>query len=89
MLWRAYASWNGATDVSAWVLQGTNNPNVGKWRVLEKKAKSGFETDFLLEANHPGYIRAVALDSRGNTLATSQPSSATKVLVVRLPLSHH
>lgn len=85
MLWRAYASWNGATDVSSWVLQGTDNPNSGKWKVIEKKTKSGFETDFVLEAEHPDYIRVVALDSRGNTLGSSQPANATKATVVCIP----
>ncbi|OAQ57556.1 arylsulfotransferase protein [Pochonia chlamydosporia 170] len=81
MVWRAYASWNGATDVSAWVLQGTDSPNAGKWKVIEKKSRSGFETDFLLEADHPAYIRVVAVDSKGNTLGSSQPANATKVTI--------
>ncbi|EFY91694.1 hypothetical protein MAC_02284 [Metarhizium acridum CQMa 102] len=84
MVWRAYVSWNGATDVSAWVLQGTDNPNAGKWRVIEKKTKSGFETNFLLEAAHPDYVRAVALDARGNILGSSEPANATRVKIVCL-----
>lgn len=82
MGWRAYASWNGATKVSDWILQGTDNLAAGKWRVLDKQAKNGFETDFIMKSKHPDYIRALALDSMGNTLGSSQPTSATKVTIV-------
>ncbi|QUC15840.1 uncharacterized protein UV8b_00081 [Ustilaginoidea virens] len=73
-VWRAYASWHGSTEVSDWVLQGSSDPAVGKWKTLASKAKDGFEADFLLEADHSKYIRVVAMDSRGNALSTSEPA---------------
>ncbi|KAK2608483.1 hypothetical protein QQS21_002945 [Conoideocrella luteorostrata] len=89
LMWRAYASWNGATEVSDWVLQGMDDGTAGKWIVLEKKAKSSFETDFILRSDLPEYIRVMALDARGNTLSTSPPRDATKVDIVRFMVPIH
>lgn len=77
-LWRAYASWNGATEVAAWVLQGANGRERGIWKVVEQKDKKGFETDFVLRVDHPSHVRVVALDSRGNALSTAYLSMLPK-----------
>ncbi|KAM4067117.1 arylsulfotransferase (ASST) domain-containing protein [Hirsutella rhossiliensis] len=74
MIWRAYVSWNGATEVTEWVLQGTDSDLSGsEWRVVGTKLRDGFETDFLLGADHPRHLRAVGLDHKGNALGTSMP----------------
>ncbi|KND87540.1 hypothetical protein TOPH_07789 [Tolypocladium ophioglossoides CBS 100239] len=81
LVWRAYASWNGATEVTQWELQGTDNEEPGEasaWRVVERRLRDGFETDFVLEADHPIYLRVVGLDYKGNALGTSLPADAAK-----------
>ncbi|OAQ91350.1 arylsulfotransferase protein [Purpureocillium lilacinum] len=84
-VWRVYASWNGATEVADWVLQGEaddeNGGDASDWQVIETTAKDGFETDFVLDADHPQYLRAVALDSKGNALGTSKVLDAGNVTV--------
>lgn len=85
LLWRAYASWNGATEVTQWVLQGTDDeaPREGSaWSVVERRLRDGFETDFVLEAGHPRYLRVVGLDYKGNALGTSLPVDAAEADVV-------
>lgn len=80
--WRAYVSWNGATEVAEWVLQGTDEkPGSGAWRVVEARLKDRFETGFGLDADHPAYLRVVGLDCKGNALGTSTPVNASQVKV--------
>ncbi|POR37738.1 Uncharacterized protein TPAR_02080 [Tolypocladium paradoxum] len=79
-VWRAYASWNGATEVTRWVLQGADDeePGARGWSVVETRPRDGFETDFVLEAGHPRYLRVVGLDCKGNALGTSLPADAAE-----------
>lgn len=72
-----YVSWNGATEVRAWLLQVSGEGGEGggsggmSWRGLQRKRKVSFETD--LELPQPllpmeRYIRLLALDAQGEVL---------------------
>ncbi len=62
-----YASWNGATEVSAWrVLTG---PSPKSLRVAGSFARSGFETT--MTVTRRSYAQVQALDASGRVLATS------------------
>ncbi len=63
-----YASWNGATDVSAWRVLGGTGPTA--LTSLSNVARSGFETAFTLSDPRP-YYAVQALDDSGRVLATS------------------
>jgi hypothetical protein len=65
-----YASWNGATDVSAWqVLAGSSKNPVLMSRV-GKFSKTFFETTMTVASKQP-YFAVQALNSAGQVLATS------------------
>jgi hypothetical protein len=68
--WRVYASWNGATEIHKWVLQGTMNPNVttNPWRDLETVQKVNYETSFDMQKWYPRYLRVVAKDAKSEVL---------------------
>jgi hypothetical protein len=66
-----YASWNGATTVSAWrVLSG---PSATRLRSARSVPKHGFETSTEIAAAK--FVAVQALDGRGRVLATSTPVS--------------
>jgi hypothetical protein len=67
-----YASWNGATGVSAWrVLAGTSPQSL---RALVQQPRTGFETALALPAALPGpYVSVQALDASGTVLASAAP----------------
>ncbi len=65
-----YASWNGATDVSAWrVLAGSGPQSL---RPLSVTPKNGFETAIHVASAAP-YFAVQALDVHGQTLSKSLP----------------
>ncbi|GAW23230.1 hypothetical protein ANO14919_127820 [Xylariales sp. No.14919] len=78
---QVFVSWNGATEVERWVLQGA------EWADLQSKREGGeetkfvdldivdkvsFETAFNLVDDMPQYIRVVAVDKHGQVLTRSQ-----------------
>jgi hypothetical protein len=70
-----YASWNGATQVSAWrVLAGAT---AGSLSPVAQVARAGFETSIALApgASH-GYVDVQALDASGRVLATAPTAKA-------------
>jgi hypothetical protein len=64
-----FASWNGATNVAAWVVLGGDEP--GSLRPLAHAARDGFETEIRVPRGL-SYYAVLALDGRGQTLATSR-----------------
>ena len=89
--WAAFVSWNGATEIRSWVLQGSqsvmgiNNNTVEHWEDLETVLKTGFETSVKLKYWYPPYLRFVAKDSRSKVLGISAPLNGTEVGTVSLP----
>ncbi len=67
----AYASWNGATEVSAWrLLAGPSPTALG---AVATVPRSGFETAVALPPGPGPYVAVEALDGSGATLGVSQP----------------
>jgi hypothetical protein len=70
-----YASWDGATYVSAWrVLAGSSKTDLTT--VVNRAAKSGFETAIGLSGSHSWY-EVQALSSSGKVLGTSKAFSGS------------
>ncbi len=65
---KAYASWNGATDVASWRVLGGSSAH--SLRAVGTARKSGFETAIML--SHPQkYVAAQALNRAGHVLNAS------------------
>jgi len=64
----AYVSWNGATEVASWRLE-TGDTATALTRSHQGR-RAGFETSFTLPTAK--YIRALALDSSGTVIGTSE-----------------
>jgi hypothetical protein len=62
-----WTSWNGATDVSTWLVDGGSSPT--RLRPVARKAKHHFETEITLPRE--SYVRVLALNSAGYLLASS------------------
>lgn len=78
---RVYVSWNGATEVRRWVLQGaewtdlrdsSNADAGGGFADLEDMIKEAFETAFDIQSHMPRYLRVAAVDKDGKVLAHSR-----------------
>lgn len=71
---QVFVSWNGATQVVAWVLQSSpqaNSSDESSWIEIARKQKLGFETSFDLSKDTAAaqrYLRILALDSNGQVL---------------------
>ena len=90
-VWRAFASWNGATEVRRWVLQGAEGPDDAgnEWSVLGGVVKVGFEAGFALRAGHPAFLRVQALGEGMNALGVSKVVNASRIRIVSLIPSPH
>ncbi|KAH8700903.1 ASST-domain-containing protein [Talaromyces proteolyticus] len=79
---KIYVSWNGATEVADWVLEGAKTKmSTAEYHVIVSQPKDGFETVILVPEN-PSYrfIRARGLDRSGYFLGH------TKVMAENGPL---
>ncbi|KEF56327.1 uncharacterized protein A1O9_07908 [Exophiala aquamarina CBS 119918] len=63
--YRGYVSWNGATDVTAWmVYAGATNASL---KALGRAMKSGFETEFVIP-NDAAFVQVGAIENNGNNV---------------------
>ncbi|TVY80467.1 hypothetical protein LSUE1_G004431 [Lachnellula suecica] len=85
--WNFYASWNGATEVDAWILQGASDPEAGEdqWEDLEAITKTEFETQFAILELYPKYLRVLAVDKEDIVLGVSSPLDAAEEKIWSLP----
>lgn len=93
---KVYTSWNGATEVKYWQLQGADEPaENGEYHDLETIEKGGFESSFDIPRDHDyRFLRVAALDADKNVLSHSDPaeeaassgSSAGKVFGIFLAI---
>ncbi|OKL62618.1 hypothetical protein UA08_01241 [Talaromyces atroroseus] len=72
-----YVSWNGATEVKTWILEGSNaakpEHDTGPFVFLSAMPKTGFETTVSIpEGNIYKQLRVVGLDKLGNQLGASR-----------------
>ncbi|KAK5121600.1 hypothetical protein LTR85_004772 [Meristemomyces frigidus] len=67
-----YVSWNGATEVKAWMFEDSYTSK-HDWRRYDLTARAGFEDTLELREAQPirRYVRAVALDHAGKHLRVS------------------
>jgi hypothetical protein len=63
-----YVSWNGATEVSHWLVHAGSHPKA--LAPFGVAARRGFETIIRLLLAH-GYVQVTALDASGRKLASS------------------
>ena len=69
-----YASWNGATEVEFWELQGEKEGSEEEsFESIKVAEKWGFEEAFLLPESGYGRFRIAALDGNRNVLGCSDP----------------
>ena len=78
--WNIFVSWNGATEVTEWILQGSENPNVNDedWNDLASLERLAFETRFDLGGSYQRYMRVLGLDSSGRVLGVSEVLDITQ-----------
>ncbi|KAG4411521.1 hypothetical protein IFR04_015344 [Cadophora malorum] len=78
--WNIFVSWNGATEVTEWILQGSENPNVNDedWNDLARLERLAFETRFDLGGSYQRYMRVLGLDSSGRVLGVSEVLDITQ-----------
>lgn len=70
---RVYVSWNGATEVSTWVLKETDQ-DIQESVFLGAFSKQGFETEIPIPSNSTSrYVYASALDKAGRVLGSTSP----------------
>lgn len=91
--WKVYVSWNGATEIKNWVLEGASELTMAnetgklvettKWRKLTRQPKLDYETVIDLQYHYPPWLRVVALDAAGNVLGWGESLNGTAVGQVR------
>lgn len=64
-----FVSWNGATNVSSWRVEGGSSPN--SLHTVASSPKRGFETSITF--GRQTYVAVQALDGGGHVLSTSKP----------------
>ncbi|KAI9720714.1 MAG: hypothetical protein M1828_005594 [Chrysothrix sp. TS-e1954] len=72
-----FASWNGATEVSAWLIQSStsrNDDDEESFKNVKRVSKNGFETPFALDTSKlkGKVVRAAAVDINGQILGASR-----------------
>ncbi|CAL3970102.1 unnamed protein product [Diplocarpon coronariae] len=88
-----YVSWNGATEVRDWVVQGSNSTRMDKsWVMGEVKAhKTGFETEIRIDCRLWRFVRVRGVGVKGEVLGESDPESVDcgfehPITKVKIPL---
>ena len=84
---RIYVSWNGATEVAAWQLEGRKEgADESEWQIIDIKEKEGFEDSFTVPEEIYVAYRVAALDAGGVLLRHSDvvPYAETKTSRVLL-----
>jgi hypothetical protein len=68
-----YLSWNGATEIQNWVLQASGTKEMEHTSILDiaMVPKTGFETKARVDCRKWPFVRAVAVDGKGQKLGTS------------------
>lgn len=71
---RVFVSWNGATEVREWVLEGADAGEVDErdWTVVQRVDRRGFETTLESDGDGWPFLRLVALDDEGAVLGRSE-----------------
>ncbi|KAF2143264.1 uncharacterized protein K452DRAFT_168393 [Aplosporella prunicola CBS 121167] len=78
---KVYVSWNGATEVKSWKLQGTDKVK-GNFTDIDTIKKNGFEDAFSITGTYGDFLRVAALDSEGEVMAVSELMNAVTGQIV-------
>lgn len=72
---KLFVSWNGATEVVKWDLQGATGANMPDqdWVQLDTVEKKTFESALPLRSTYPRFLRVVGRDANDKILGTSEP----------------
>lgn len=73
---KVYASWNGATEVASWRVEGlrVDEEDVDHFQTIGAADKDGFETAMEVPQEGFSHFRVVALDAQGEVLRRSDPA---------------
>ncbi|KAJ5634312.1 hypothetical protein N7528_002154 [Penicillium herquei] len=76
---RVFVSWNGATEVAAWVLEGWDGDSLTDMMFVPigKVNRLGFETEIPLTPDVKSYFRVAAVNSNGEVLGWTEVHSRT------------
>lgn len=73
---KVYVSWNGATEVRGWILEGSKTPRSEggeeEFKMVVEVERSGFETEIMFQQKAWCWVRVVAIDGEGVVLETSE-----------------
>ena len=69
---RVHVSWNGATEVDTWVLQGREKVSEEAFANLSSMKKQRFEESLAITKDMPTYLRIVAVDRDGGVLSQTE-----------------
>lgn len=82
---KLYVSWNGATEVKSWRLEGARTKNLD-FETIQELKRDGFELGFAREKIYGyKYGRVAAMDASGNVMAYSVALRTRPPSSVRLP----
>ncbi|RKU41354.1 hypothetical protein DL546_001801 [Coniochaeta pulveracea] len=72
---KLFVSWNGATEVATWDLEGAAGATASdeEWVRLDTLEKSSFESAFRLRHIYPRFLRVSGRDANAGLLGTSEP----------------
>lgn len=85
---RVFVSWNGATEISDWILQRASHPHAedGEFEDVLRVSRTGFETQFDLPAGlEDGFLRVTAVDGSDGYLGSTRVFDASGQMVT-MPL---
>lgn len=79
---RIYVSWNGATEIRSWLLEGSRGGSKeSDWKDITEFPRTGFESDAEVDDAAWKLFRMIAKDGRGKTLGVWLVYSAGEVKV--------
>ncbi|KAJ9614134.1 hypothetical protein H2200_002270 [Cladophialophora chaetospira] len=69
---RVYVSWNGATEVETWTLQGLEDESKGYFSDLSSTRKERFEESIAITDDMPPFLRVAAVHRNGTILSYTE-----------------
>ncbi|KAF4983902.1 hypothetical protein FZEAL_778 [Fusarium zealandicum] len=79
-----FVSWNGATEVVGWRIQGESDAASSDFHDHGSVCKTTFETKIAIPKSSREFIRVEAVDKHGNTLARSEAVSKNEYTITEL-----
>lgn len=85
-----FVSWNGATEVTSWVLEAWDGDDIGNMTFVpaNEVERSGFETEIPFPPEVTSYFRVAAVNAKGEVLGRSEIDSRRPAPKENLALDH-